>query len=944
MAEIESPTTIRDRAVAVADYLLAVRAQMERPARTVPGDAHRLDALPDHPACQAGPAADGTSWLRVGLPSLPPPVAVPAALRRRLRGDVTVTAEPTWTGETTTPPTPGGRPTTTPARGRETTVGPSSARASAKVSGGEMVADPMPGAGAAAGGGLVAGSNQGAGPTTGPTVGGGLVAGPDQGAGAAAAQIPGGEMVAESAPSAKADRAPGLGGEMVTEPRPGLGAGQARGSGGEIVTGLTAGGSAADGPTPGDERADGATTADGRSAGTEPGGARSSGSVSGGAGAAEANSGDAGDEFESWRDRVWRPWAYASGEAEKTRVLHRQLFDLMHQVDMSAATTELVWGHGLLDTTINGERVRYPLIATPVLIEYEPDSSLVTVSPAGPSRLQTDALTGLDERYLAQLLALAGPAGTLEVDLWNDLERRELFERALGRLGYDRIVTDGRTETSQPHIADVGVLFARPKQRLLRGFLESLRDRLLAGDTTSIGALSAIVAHEPSKLRMPDDQPEAWRRVGERLLMPLPTNEAQESIARRLAQHRNVAVQGPPGTGKTHTIRNLICHLMANGKRVLVVAQKEDPLRVLRDGLPEGIRSLCLAVLGRTTDQLVQLQLAARELADRAATLDQEAEARRVERLTGLLEEAERELATTLGGLRAIAESEAVTYPIDGVPMTPVEVGAWLRERASAHGGIPDPVVSGPPLSGEEFGTLLELAAALSPPDRRAALRPLPETADLPGAAEAARLRADRATLADRVADLAAAGLDIDEVRQEETADVRGDKRDQLRRDEPEHSQRADPERIVRADPERIVRADPERIVRADPERIDRADPGRIDRADPERIDRADPERLPGGQSDHRRGGEVDRPRREVGGAARRGGLERVRGNFGKLSSGFGGGKVGGRIGLGGFSAIRTGGPSGGSCRGHRGAARRACGAHPGACGASGRGAGGVRE
>ncbi|WP_281419692.1 arginase family protein [Paractinoplanes toevensis] len=446
-------------------------------------------------------------------------------------------------------------------------------------------------------------------------------------------------------------------------------------------------------------------------------------------------------------------------------MLHRQLFDLMHQVDMSAATTELVWGHGLLDTTINGERVRYPLIATPVLIDYEPDTSLVTVSPAGPSRLQTDALTGLDERYLAQLLALAGPAGTLEVDLWNDLERRELFERAMGRLGYDRVVTDGRTETTRPHIADVGVLFARPKQRQLRGFLENLRDRLLAGDTTSIGALSAIVAHEPSKLRMPDDRPEEWRRVGERLLMPLPTNEAQESIARRLAQHRNVAVQGPPGTGKTHTIRNLICHLMANGKRVLVVAQKEDPLRVLRDGLPEGIRALCLAVLGRTTDQLVQLQLAARELADRAATLDKEAEARRVERLTGLLEEAERELATTLGGLRAIAENEAVTYPIDGVPMTPVEVGAWLRERATAHGGIPDPLVSGPPLSGEEFATLLELAAGLSPADRRAALRPLPETADLPEAAEAARLRAERETLAGRVAGLAARGLAVDEVR-----------------------------------------------------------------------------------------------------------------------------------------------------------------------------------
>jgi len=563
--------------VAVADYLLAVRSQMERPARTVPADAHRLDTLPVHPACQVGPADDGTSWLRVGLPDPIGSVAVPAELRRRLNAEVSATDEPK----------------------------------------------------------------------------------PEQG-------------------------------------------------------------------------------------------------------------GEQDDLFERWRDEVWRPWSVSVAETEKTRVLHRQLFDLMHQIDMTAVTTELVWGHGILEATIGEHRVRYPLVATPVIIEYEPDRSLITVSPQGPSRLQTDALAGLDERYLGQLLALAGPAGTLEVDLWDDLERRELFERALGRLGYDRIVLEpGTTAPGKPHIVDTGVLFARPKQRLLRGFLESLRDRLLAGDTASVGALAAIVAHEPSKLRMPDDQPESWQRVGERLLMPLPTNEAQESIARRLAQHRNVAVQGPPGTGKTHTIRNLICHLMANGKRVLVVAQKEDPLRVLRDGLPEEIRSLCLAVLGRTTDQLVQLQLAARELADRAATLDKPLEARRVERLTGRLEEAERELARALAGLRAIAEGEAATYPIDGVRLSPAEVGAWLRARAAAHGGIPDALApdAESPLTPDGLAALLELAARLSPADRAAALRPLPQVADLPDAATAKEHRADRAAMSAEVLRLEREGVDPDAVR-----------------------------------------------------------------------------------------------------------------------------------------------------------------------------------
>jgi very-short-patch-repair endonuclease len=640
---MESPTTIRDRAVAVADYLLAVRAQMDRPARTVSSDAHWLDGLPAHPDCQAGPGADGASWLRVGRPELPGPVKVPADLRRRLRGEVTAAAEPA------------------------------------------------------------------------------------------------------------VDRGAAVAGSSMDRVR-------------EVAA-----------PEPAEDHA---------------------------------------DAFERWRDDTWRPWSQLTAAAEQTRELHRKLFDRMHQLDMAAATTEMVWGHGILETTIDGARVRYPLVATPVLIEYDADRALISVSPAGPSRLQTDALHGLDERHLGQLQGLAGPGGVVEVDLWNDFERREFFERALTRLGYDRLILEPgeRPETGQESapgrqptpgeeaaeaapgqkaasghgpasgdkatgkadaargtttfIRDTAVLFARPRQRQLRGFLENLRNRLTEKHATDgVGALAAVLAHEPSRLVMPDDHPEAWTRVGERLLMPLPTNEAQESIARRLAQHRNVAVQGPPGTGKTHTIRNLICHLMANGKRVLVVAQKEEPLRVLRDGLPEEVQALCLAVLGRTTDQLVQLQLAARELSDRAATLDKDAEARRVERLTASLEEAERELATAMAGLRLIAESEAATYQIGGVSLLPAEVGAWLRERAAAHGGIPDPISGPPPLTIEEFASLLKLAARITPEDRAASMRPLPEIVDLPDEATASARRAGIAEAEARLSRLADQGVDVDFVR-----------------------------------------------------------------------------------------------------------------------------------------------------------------------------------
>ena len=190
---------------------------------------------------------------------------------------------------------------------------------------------------------------------------------------------------------------------------------------------------------------------------------------------------------------------------------------------------------------------------------------------------------------------------------------------------------------------------------------------------------------------------------------------------------------------------------------------------MLRDGLPEGIRSLCLAVLGRTTDQLVQLQLAARELSDRAATLDKDGRGRhRVERLTRRLEDAERELARRWRGLRAIAENEAATYPIDGVNLSPAEVGAWLRRAgrgARRHPGRGAPAP--PPLTADEFGASARAgrAARAGGPGRGAAAA----AGDRGSAGRGrrhARHRARRDAAAVETVDaLAAAGVDIAAVR-----------------------------------------------------------------------------------------------------------------------------------------------------------------------------------
>ncbi|MBU2622322.1 MAG: hypothetical protein KKD92_08400 [Proteobacteria bacterium] len=62
---------------------------------------------------------------------------------------------------------------------------------------------------------------------------------------------------------------------------------------------------------------------------------------------------------------------------------------------------------------------------------------------------------------------------------------------------------------------------------------------------------------------------------------PKPWNLAQERVAKHIMDGKLISVTGPPGTGKTHAIANLVCHLVAKGKTVLVSSEKNQALVVL---------------------------------------------------------------------------------------------------------------------------------------------------------------------------------------------------------------------------------------------------------------------------------------------------------------------------------------------------------------------------
>src|SRR6202011_4730226 len=118
------------------------------------------------------------------------------------------------------------------------------------------------------------------------------------------------------------------------------------------------------------------------------------------------------------------------------------------------------------------------------------------------------------------------------------------------------------------------------------------------GDTIGVGATDWFPADEPGDPDQAD------------LFFPTAFNDDPAQIIRRLEKADGLVVQGPPGTGKTHTIANIISHMLATGRRVLVVSHGETALRVIRDQLPEGVRDLTISVTTSEREGMKQVEKA----------------------------------------------------------------------------------------------------------------------------------------------------------------------------------------------------------------------------------------------------------------------------------------------------------------------------------------------
>jgi very-short-patch-repair endonuclease len=388
--------------------------------------------------------------------------------------------------------------------------------------------------------------------------------------------------------------------------------------------------------------------------------------------------------WDSWNARRER-WSSDQLRHDPVRLLFSKLQAIRSELQKRSEQVELVLGVGLLRYQSPNQSYNHPLIIKPIGIEFDGQKNVFTL-------IETERATEL----------YAEPLSELAIDLSPSSHWRDTLQR-LHPLDSQTAVTVKGIRTwlhNQPGLENSELELAP---------VVFLRDRggwPAKAATAVLEDIAQRAEHElpPYLLRLvglaPPDAPndevlppsDFIANEDEQILFALPANLEQLQLARQIEHKDVVLVQGPPGTGKTHTIANLLGHLLSQGKRVLVTSHTSKALRVLRDKVPENIQSLCVSVLDDATRSRRELEHAVQAIAERmqqgTSSLTQSAARLERERADIL-----RKIQQARISQRMCIRREYEPLVIGGDSVDPSRAAREVRAGEHMHAWIPGPLL-----------------------------------------------------------------------------------------------------------------------------------------------------------------------------------------------------------------------------------------------------------
>src|SRR6266481_5785978 len=433
-------------------------------------------------------------------------------------------------------------------------------------------------------------------------------------------------------------------------------------------------------------------------------------------------------------------WAKTEKPARAAMRIFETLYSLYGRIDREAERVELVLGDGILSWCRPEGSIYHPILLQRLQLQFNAAVPEFTLSEADyPVELYSalfQSMTDVDGRAIGRCreeLEQEGFHPLINGATSGFLKRLVVQLSPRGELLEDRAPAG---EANDPQIGRDPILFLRGRTLGFAAAIEGILADLRTREDLPWSLLNIVGEESPlPDAREANSSGDANGEAEADVLLSKPANPEQIRIAKQLEEYGGVLVQGPPGTGKTHTIGNLIGHLLAQGKSVLVTSHTTKALRMVRHHIVTELRPLCVSVLESDLDSRKQLESAVGSIAERLSRAD----AGSLEMESRKLESERRELLKKLDDVRnQLADARADEYRdivIAGKTWAPADAARKVAQEKETLGWIPGPVaaVAPVPLSPGELADLYRTNVSLSREDEGELAGHLPELHDLPG-------------------------------------------------------------------------------------------------------------------------------------------------------------------------------------------------------------------
>jgi len=414
------------------------------------------------------------------------------------------------------------------------------------------------------------------------------------------------------------------------------------------------------------------------------------------------------DQWQSYLELSWLPWARQYEEWEIVHLVYAQLFAIYQDLLKEGEKYELILAQGLLKwKKKENYKVRRHLIVSNATIEFDrvKKKFIVKSNESGVNIRPEFDMLDMEDVPPKSHDVVAKELNETEDDPFDKDVIESVLKSIVHSIGlktaggeyFSNLKENEVFYPDKPIIEYAPALILRKRSSkglavVLNKILEQMDSNSSLGE---FGQLAEIELLSKGGIFSAND-----KKIDENveIYFPKRANEEQIRIVKNLAVSKGILVQGPPGTGKSHTISNLICHLLATGNRILVTAKTSRALQVLSGDkglVSKEIKPLCINMLGEGNEEYKSLESSIKGIFQQQDTWQEDLQKAKQIKLEDSLHVLRSDRAEKLNRLRAIREKEAHQQSIlDGkYKGTASQIAKRINDESEKYGWLTDCVM-----------------------------------------------------------------------------------------------------------------------------------------------------------------------------------------------------------------------------------------------------------